>query len=64
MYKDLYALYRHETLASEHPEWVLKAQHGNKLHIPFGYEGGTCPMYAGHIGTAYCPEGPQATFDP
>ncbi len=49
-YKDLYAIYQGESLASEHPEWILRDAAGKKLYIPFGCEGGTCPQYAGDFG--------------
>ena len=49
-YRDAYAIYRTSAGASEHPEWILKDASGNKLYIPFGCSGGTCPQYAADIG--------------
>jgi hypothetical protein len=49
-YKDLYAVYRGESLVQEHADWILRDESGNKLYIPFGCEGGTCPQYAGDFG--------------
>jgi len=49
-YRDLYAIYRDEQLAQEHPEWILRDAQGNKLYIPFDCGGGTCTQYAGDIG--------------
>jgi hypothetical protein len=49
-YKDAYAIYRTDSLATAHPEWILKAAGGAKLYIPWGCSGGTCPQYAADIG--------------
>jgi hypothetical protein len=49
-YQDAYAIYRTSPVATEHPEWILKDAAGNKLYIPFGCSGGTCPQYAGDFG--------------
>jgi hypothetical protein len=49
MYDDSYAIYKGSQLATQHPEWILKDTAGNKLYIPFGCAGGTCPQYAGDI---------------
>ena len=49
MYDDAYAIYRESQLAAQHPEWILRDSAGNKLFIPFGCSGGTCPQYAGDI---------------
>jgi len=49
MYQDLYAIYKDDSLASQHPEWILKDASGNRLFIPWGCGGGTCPQYAGDI---------------
>ena len=49
-YRDAYAIYRTSDRATAHPEWILKDAGGNKLYIPFGCSGGTCPQYAGDIG--------------
>lgn len=49
MYDDSYAIYKGSQLATQHPEWILKDASGNKLYIPFGCAGGTCPQYAGDI---------------
>jgi Hypothetical glycosyl hydrolase family 15 len=46
-YKDSYAIYRGD---ESHPEWILKDVHGNRLSIPWGCSGGTCPQYAADIG--------------
>jgi hypothetical protein len=52
LYKDAYALYTNEHVATEHPEWVLHSASGEKLYIPYGCSGGTCPQYAGNIADA------------
>lgn len=49
-YKDLYAIYRDDDLAEEHPEWILRDGDGNRLYIPWGCDDGVCPQYAGDIG--------------
>jgi hypothetical protein len=49
VYDDAYAIYTGEGLASQHPEWILKDAAGNKLYIPWGCSGGSCPQYAGDI---------------
>ena len=49
VYDDAYAIYTESQLASEHPEWILRDASGNKLYIPFGCSGGSCPQYAGDI---------------
>jgi hypothetical protein len=49
MYQDAYAIYTESPLATQHPEWILHDSAGNKLFIPFGCSGGTCPQYAGDI---------------
>ena len=50
-YQDAYAIYNPGTLANQHPEWILKDAAGNKLYIPWGCSGGTCPQYAADIGS-------------
>mgnify|MGYP000642668698 CR=1 FL=1 len=50
VYKDLYAIYVDQDLASEHPEWILKDAEGNNLYIPWGCSDGTCPQYAADVG--------------
>jgi hypothetical protein len=49
-YRDLYAVYRDDRLAQEHPEWILHDAAGQKLYIPYDCGGGTCTQYAGDIG--------------
>jgi Hypothetical glycosyl hydrolase family 15 len=49
MYDDSYAIYRESSLVSQHPEWILRDSSANKLYIPYGCAGGTCPQYAGDI---------------
>ena len=51
-YQDAYAIYRTSSVATEHPEWILKDAQGNKLYIPFGCSGGVCPQYAADFGNA------------
>jgi len=51
VYKDLYAIYVGSTLATQHPEWVLRDGGGNPLYIPFQCAGGQCPQYAGDVGS-------------
>jgi putative glycosyl hydrolase-like family 15 (GHL15) protein len=52
VYQDLYGIYTDSSVASQHPDWILKDSRGNKLYIPFGCAGGTCPQYAGDFGNA------------
>ncbi len=49
-YLDLYAIYRDDDLAEEHPEWILRDAAGRRLFIPFDCGGGSCTQYAGDIG--------------
>jgi hypothetical protein len=50
IYADSYAIYTGSTfgedIPSTHPEWILKDANGNRLYIPWGCGGGTCPQYA------------------
>jgi hypothetical protein len=50
--QNLYAIYREddETLTA-HPEWVLRDASGSRLYIPWGCEDGSCPQYAGDVGS-------------
>lgn len=50
VYKDSYSIGTGSALASQHPEWALKDQAGNKLYIPWGCSNGTCPQYAADFG--------------
>ncbi len=50
VYKDLYAIYRTSGLVSEHPEWILRDQAGNRLYIPYDCAQGACPQYAADVG--------------
>lgn len=47
VYIDLYAIYVNNTLAAEHPNWILKDANRNNLYIPWGCSRGACPQYAG-----------------
>jgi hypothetical protein len=49
VYLDSYALYRDSPRAKQHPDWILRDGAGNRLFIPWGCGGGTCPQYAGDI---------------
>jgi hypothetical protein len=49
VYDDAYAIYAGEQLASQHPEWILRDAQGNRLYIPWGCSGGSCPQFAGDI---------------
>jgi hypothetical protein len=49
LYKDSYALYADESVASQHPEWVLKDASGSPLYIQWGCSNGACPQYAADI---------------
>jgi hypothetical protein len=49
VYLDSYAIYRDSPRAKAHPDWILKDAAGNRLFIPWGCGGGTCPQYAGDI---------------
>lgn len=49
VYFDLYAIYVGSNLAAEHPEWILRDASGNRLYIPWGCGGGTCPQYAADV---------------
>lgn len=54
VYCDAYAIYtdptRNSALVNAHPEWILTDGKGDKLYIPWGCSGGTCPQYAGDVG--------------
>jgi len=50
VYSDLYAIYKSSSLATQHPEWILKDGGGNKLYIPWGCSNGSCPQFAGDVG--------------
>ena len=49
VYDDAYAIYTESQLATEHPEWILRDAAGDKLYIPYGCSGGSCPQYAADI---------------
>src|SRR5262249_49154401 len=50
-YKDSEVVYTSDPTATTHPEYILKDAAGHKLYNPFGCSGGTCPQYAGDIGS-------------
>jgi Hypothetical glycosyl hydrolase family 15 len=50
VYINAYAIYNPSTVASQHPDWILKDATGNKLYIPWACSGGTCPQYAADVG--------------
>ena len=52
VYVDAYALSVDDDAAvvEANPSWVLKDGSGNKLYIPWGCNGKTCPQYAGDFG--------------
>jgi len=50
VYKDLYSIPTGSALVSSHPDWILHDASGNRLSIPWGCSGGTCPQYAADIG--------------
>ena len=52
VYKDLYAIYVDSPRAAEHPEWILRDGAGNRLYIPYGCKGGSCPQFAADVGDA------------
>jgi hypothetical protein len=49
VYKDLYAIYTDAEPAD--PSWILRDAAGARLYIPYDCEGGTCPQWAGDIGS-------------
>jgi hypothetical protein len=49
VYQDLYAIYTNSAVVTQHPEWILHDQSGNRLYIPWGCSNGTCPQYAADI---------------
>ena len=51
-YQNSYAIYNPSTTATQHPDWILKDASGNKLYIPWGCSGGSCPQYAADIGNS------------
>src|SRR4051794_35681930 len=51
VYRDLYAIYPGSALARRHPEWILRDETGRPLYIPFECNGGSCPQYAGDLGS-------------
>jgi hypothetical protein len=50
VYEDSYAIYPSSPNVAAHPDWILKDSGGNRLYIPWGCGGGTCPQYAADIG--------------
>src|SRR3954452_10383127 len=57
-YRDAYAIYKSDSRVSAHPDWILNDASGNRLYIPWGCSGGTCPQYAADIGNpAFAPPG-------
>jgi len=50
-YKDAYAIYTGEALATQHPEWILRDANGNKLYVQFACNGTSCTQYAADIGS-------------
>lgn len=50
VYKDTYAILTGSSLASTHPEWILRDASGHALYIPYACSGGSCPQYAGDVG--------------
>jgi hypothetical protein len=48
-YINLYAIYPNSQNFKDHPEWILRDSAGNKLFIPWGCSGGTCPQYAADV---------------
>jgi hypothetical protein len=54
VYFDLYAIYNStaaDSVAAEHPEWILRDAAGRRLYIPWGCDTSkhTCPQFAGDI---------------
>lgn len=50
-YKDSYAVYKNDDGSpADNARFVLKDSSGNKMFIPYGCGGGTCPLYAADIG--------------
>jgi hypothetical protein len=49
VYFDSYAIYTTDSVATQHPEWILRDAGGNKLYIPWNCAAGTCPQFAGDI---------------
>ncbi len=52
VYKNAYAIYPGSELPVERPDWVLRDAEGNRLYIPYGCSGGTCPQYAADFGNS------------
>lgn len=52
VYRNLYGMSTGSTVARDHPEWILRDGAGNKLFVPWGCSGGTCPLYAFDFGNA------------
>ncbi len=48
-YKDAYAIYTGEALATQHPEWILRDANGNKLYVQFACNGSSCTPYAADL---------------
>jgi hypothetical protein len=45
-YFEMYGIHTADALVTQHPEWILKDQNGNRLYIHFGCNGSTCSQYA------------------
>lgn len=50
-YKDAYAIYPGESIATTNQEWILRDAQGRKLYIWYDCGGGSCPQYAADIGS-------------
>jgi putative glycosyl hydrolase-like family 15 (GHL15) protein len=50
-FKDLYAVYPGSPLAAQHPEWILRDGAGREAYIPYKCHHGTCPQFAGDLGS-------------
>lgn len=51
-YLDLYGIPAKSSIASQHPDWIMRDNSGNPLYIPWGCGNGTCPNYAGDMTNA------------
>jgi hypothetical protein len=49
VYMDSYSIQNPSTMATQHPDWILKDAQGKNVYINWGCGGGTCPQFAADI---------------
>ncbi len=49
IYINLYSIPVNSVVVKQHPDWVLRDAHGQRLYIPYECRGGSCPQYAADV---------------